>query len=250
MDLSSITGPEETGPLAAYLKEIPSLLPQRPRAMLVISAHWEARVPTVMTSPTPCMLYDYSGFPPEMYRIAWPAPGDPKLAAQVRARLEAAGIRTAEDSERGFDHGAFVPLKLAYPNADMPTLQLSLEEGLDPARHLAIGRALAPLREEGVLLLGSGMSFHNLRTMRTREGIEDSIAFDAWFQCAVVAEPAVRDAGLVRWKDAPSARQAHPREEHLLPVMVIAGAAGADRGRIAFSGRFAGSSISAVHFVA
>ena len=136
--------------------------------MVVVSAHWEEPVSTVMTSPRPPLLYDYGGFPPETYRIAWPAPGAPQLAARVRALLEGAGFPTAEDAERGFDHGTFVPLKLAFPEADVPAIQLSLVEGLDPERHLALGRALAPLRDEDVLLVGSGMSYHNMRDLLGR----------------------------------------------------------------------------------
>jgi aromatic ring-opening dioxygenase catalytic subunit (LigB family) len=201
-----------------------------------------------MTSPRPPILYDYYGFPPESYAITWPAPGSPPLAARVRALLDLAGLPSAEDGERGFDHGTFIPLKLTFPDADVPTIQLSLEEGLDPARHLAIGRALAPLRDEGVLLVGSGMSYHNMRGFRHREGRADAEAFDAWLQRAAISEAVERDAALTRWSAAPAARRAHPREEHLLPLMVMAGAAGADRGRVTFTGTFGGARISAVEF--
>src|SRR5689334_4254312 len=122
-----------------------------------------------MSGEHPPMLYDYYGFPPESYRITWPAPGDPALAGRVRELLGAAGFESGANAERGFDHGTFVPLKLTYPDADVPTVQLSLKEGLDPAEHIAIGRALAPLRDEGVLIVGSGMTFHNLRTIRSKE---------------------------------------------------------------------------------
>ncbi len=231
--------------LADYLKSIPARLPQRPRAMVVISAHWEERLPTVMTSARPPMLYDYGGFPPETYEIRWPAPGEPKLAARVRGLLEAAGIRSGEDSRRGFDHGTFVPLKLMYPEADVPTIQLSLQDGLDPLRHLAIGRALAPLRDEGIALVGSGMSFHDIGK---RGYVEHSERFDEWLERVIVAEQSARDADLVVWSSAPSARMAHAREDHLLPLMVIAGAAGADRGKPVWSGRYMGARIRAVHF--
>jgi aromatic ring-opening dioxygenase catalytic subunit (LigB family) len=250
VDLTSIFDRAECDALAEYLKAIPAELPRRPKAIVVISAHWEAPVPTVMSSPHPPMLYDYYGFPPESYRIQWPAPGDPQLAARVRKLLEAGGFRTGEDPDRGFDHGAFVPLKVSYPDAEVPTVQLSLEEGLDPQRHLAMGKALAPLRDEGVLLVGSGMSYHDLRSLRSRSGVKDAAAFDEWLQRIAVADAASRDAALARWSSAPSARQAHPREEHLLPLMVMAGAAGADRGRVAYSGTFAGARISGVHFSA
>jgi aromatic ring-opening dioxygenase catalytic subunit (LigB family) len=252
MDLSFLVTAHEKEALGDYLAGLAGQLPRRPRAMVVVSAHWEAPVPTVMTSPRPPMLYDYFGFPPETYEIAWPAPGEPRLAARVRELLESAGFRTGEDPKRGFDHGTFVPLKLTFPEADMPTIQLSLEEGLDPARHVAMGRALEPLREQDVLLVGSGMSFHNLRDFSPRTPREQragrSGAFDAWLREVAVAEPARRDAELERWESAPMARIAHPREEHLLPLMVMAGAAGQDRGSVGFHDRFGGFDITAVHF--
>jgi aromatic ring-opening dioxygenase catalytic subunit (LigB family) len=237
----------EIDALAGYLRSIAGALPARPRAMLVISAHWEAAVPTVLTAERPPLLYDYYGFPPEAYRITWPAPGDPALAARVQGLLGAAGIESATDDARGFDHGTFVPLKLTFPDADVPTIQLSLARGLDPARHLAIGRALAPLRDEGVLIVGSGMSYHDMRGFGGR-GRAASETFDAWLRDAASAEPAVRADRLTSWSSAPAARQVHPREEHLLPLMVIAGAAGSDRGRVGYSDTFAGVRISAYHY--
>ncbi len=248
VDLGGLVEPRESAALAAYLTGIPATLPRRPRALLVVSAHWESPVPTVMTNPAPPILFDYYGFPEAAYRITWPAPGDPELAARVRSLLEGKGFATAADAERGFDHGTFVPLKLTFPDADVPTVQLSLERGLDPERHLAMGRALAPLRDEDVLIVGSGMSFHNLRQFGRGNGNATSKAFDAWLHEAAVAEPSARDDKLVHWASAPSARDAHPREEHLLPLMVMAGAAGTDRGRVAFEGTFGGPRISAVHF--
>jgi aromatic ring-opening dioxygenase catalytic subunit (LigB family) len=248
MDLSPMIGRGETEPLAAYLKGIPATLPAPPRALLVVSAHWEESIPTLMTHPHPPMFYDYYGFPPETYRITWPAPGEPVLAARVRGLLEAAGIPSGEDPSRGFDHGTFVPLKLTYPSADVPTVQLSLEAGLDPGRHLAIGKALAPLRDEGVLIVGSGMSYHNLRRMQGSGAAEESVPFDDWLAGVIVDEPSSRDASLVGWTKAPLARQVHPREEHLIPLMVVAGAAGADRGRVPYRGSFARARISAAHF--
>jgi aromatic ring-opening dioxygenase catalytic subunit (LigB family) len=238
---------KELASLAGYLKSLHDVPPVAPKALLVVSAHWEEPEPTVMTSRRPPMLYDYSGFPPEAYRITWPAPGSPELAARVTELLGKAGIAAGSDAERGYDHGTFVPLKLTYPQADVPAVQLSLKEGLDPAEHLAIGRALAPLRDEGVFIVGSGMTFHDLRGFGPR-GREASVAFDGWLSKTATAEPAARDAGLTRWSSAPSARQAHPREEHLLPLMVIAGAAGTDRGRSGWSGTINGVRISAYHF--
>jgi aromatic ring-opening dioxygenase catalytic subunit (LigB family) len=237
----------ELDALATYLRHVRELPKTKPAALLVVSAHWEAPVPTVMTSERPPMFYDYSGFPPESYRITWPALGSPTLAARVRALLGEAGFATAEDGERGFDHGTFVPLKLAYPDAEVPTVQLSLKGGLDPKEHLAIGRALAPLRREGVFLVGSGMSYHNLRAFGPRAAPVSEV-FDGWLREAATEAPDERDRRLADWANAPAARQAHPREEHLLPLMVVAGAAGADRGRRTFDGTILGLRISAYSY--
>lgn len=234
--------------LAEYLRSVRALPKTPPKALLIVSAHWEEAVPTVMTSERPSMLYDYYGFPPESYEITWPAPGHPALAARVRELLGAAGFQTATDSARGYDHGAFVPLKLTYPDADVPAVQLSLKAGLDPAEHLAMGRALAPLREEGVFIIGSGMTFHNLRAFRDPRSIPVAETFDAWLRETATLEREERDARLTRWEAAPAARLAHPREEHLLPLMVIAGAAGEDRGTTAYSGTFMGLRLSGYHF--
>lgn len=240
LDRASVDG------LVSYLRSLAEL--PKPKALLVVSSHWEAPVPTVMSSPRPPMLYDYYGFPPASYAIQWPAPGDPALAARVRGHLEEAGFATAEDPARGFDHGTFVPLKVAFPEAELPTVQLSLLASLDPAEHLRLGRALAPLRDEGVLIVGSGMSFHNMRLFRHPRCFEIGRVFDDWLRDVVTRPAAERDAALAAWAQAPGARDAHPREEHLLPLMVAAGAAGADRGRVAHGQRFMDAPITAVHF--
>jgi aromatic ring-opening dioxygenase catalytic subunit (LigB family) len=238
---------EELTALAAYLRSVKSLPKTPPKALLVISAHWEEALPTVMTSSAPPMLYDYSGFPPESYTITWPAPGDPALAARVRSLLEGAGFQTGADPRRGFDHGTFVPLKLTYPDADVPVVQLSLKRGLDPAEHIAMGRALAPLRDEGVFIVGSGMTYHNLRAF-SRAAAPVAATFDDWLRTTATLDEAARNEGLIRWAAAPAARQAHPREEHLLPLMVIAGAAGVDKGTVAYNGSILGLRLSAYHF--
>lgn len=240
--------PNEVESLAAYLRALPGLLKAPPKALLVVSAHWEEALPTVMTAERPTLLYDYSGFPPESYQLTWPAPGSPELASRVRALLAAAGFESGADRERGFDHGTFIPLKLSYPGAEIPTVQLSLKAGLDPEQHLALGRALAPLRDEGVFILGSGMSFHNLRALRDPRARGPAREFDAWLRESAVLEPTERDGRLAAWSQAPSARFAHPREEHLLPLMVVAGAAGADRGRVGYEGSLFGLPVSALHF--
>jgi aromatic ring-opening dioxygenase catalytic subunit (LigB family) len=234
--------------LAGYLRSIRAVPKTPPRALLVVSAHWEEPVPTVMTGARPPMLYDYHGFPAASYEITWPAPGHPEIAARVQALLGAAGFETAADAQRGFDHGTFVPLKLTYPDADVPAVQLSLKRGLDPEEHLAMGRALAPLRDEGVFIVGSGMTFHNLRGFRDPRSRPVSETFDAWLRETATLEQEERDRRLAQWSSAPAARLAHPREEHLLPLMVIAGAAGADRGTTAYNGTILGLRLSAYHY--
>lgn len=240
--------PKELTALAAYLAGVRDVPPSPPKALLVISAHWEEDKPTVMSGEAPPLLFDYFGFPPETYRLTWPAPGDPALAERVRALLETAGFATGADPNRGYDHGTFVPLKLTYPNADVPVVQLSLRRGLDPATHLAMGRALAPLRDEGVFIVGSGMTYHNMRGFGDPRAIPSSEAFDTWLREAGTSEPATRDQLLTQWTSAPGARAVHPREEHLMPMMVIAGAAGADVGTVAFNGTMMGLRLSAYHF--
>ena len=234
--------------LANYLRSVRSVPPSQPNALLVVSAHWEEPVPTVMTSERPPILYDYYGFPPESYEITWPAPGAPRLASRVQQLLDDAGIRNDEDVERGYDHGTFIPLKLTYPEADVPAVQLSLKQGLDPGEHLAIGRALTPLRDEGVFIIGSGMTFHNLRAFHDPRSRPVAETFDAWLREAATQPAAERDRALASWTSAPMAREAHPREEHLIPLMVIAGAAGEDVGTVAYSGTFAGIRLSAYHY--
>lgn len=218
--------------MAAWLKGLVAGLPERPKAILVISGHWEAPVFTVGAAERPPLIYDYYGFPEHTYQLRFDAPGSPALAHRVRELITNAGLPAYEDAERGYDHGVFVPLKLVTPEADIPVVQLSLQNGLDPAAHLAVGRALAPLRGEGVLIVGSGMSWHNMRGFSPAFS-EKSAAFDAWLEDAL-AEPAGRDEAIRSWATAPYAREAHPREEHLAPLFVAAGAAEGEPGRVAF----------------
>ena len=239
---------DEVEALARYWRSVRDLPRAPPKAVLVVSAHWEEAVPTVMSSPHPPMLYDYYNFPPESYRITWPAPGDPAVAARVRELLSHAGFATAEDPQRGFDHGTFTPLKQTYPSADVPVVQLSLKEGLDAAEHLAMGAALAPLRDEGVFIVGSGDTFHNLREFFGGSPFERSLKFDEWLKGVVTGPVAERNHRLAGWAAAPFARYCHPREEHLIPLMVIAGAAGSDPGTVTWSGRFLGTQQTGYHF--
>jgi aromatic ring-opening dioxygenase catalytic subunit (LigB family) len=240
--------PGDVATLTRYLRSVRDVPPEPPRALLVVSAHWEAPVPTLMTAERPPMLYDYYGFPPESYTLTWPAPGSPALASRVRGLLGDAGIDSAADATRGYDHGTFVPLKLTYPNAEVPAVQLSLREGLDAAEHIALGRALVPLRDEGVFIVASGMTFHNLRAFRDPRAAPASELFDAWLRESLVLDAAARNDRLTHWDSAPAARAAHPREEHLIPLMVAAGAAGDDRAVVAFNDTFTGIRLSAYHF--
>ena len=234
--------------LEAFLRGLLGDAGIRPTAILVVSAHWEAPQPTVSENATHSMLYDYSNFPPHTYALNYPASGSPVVAARVRELLDAAKIESAAESARGLDHGAFVPLMLIAPEADIPIVVLSLIEGLDPAAHVALGRALAPLRDEGVLIVGSGMSYHNMGGFFRGGEPAGAADFDAWLVDAIEADPATRDARLAEWERAPGARQAHPREEHLLPLMVVAGAAGDARGRVVFRDRVLGAPVSGFRF--
>jgi len=240
--------PAEVNGLKEYLQSVRLLPRTPPRALLVVSAHWEEPVPTLMTAAHPPMLYDYYGFPPASYELTWPAAGDPALAGDVAELLETNGFTAARDAARGFDHGTFVPLKVTYPEADVPAIQLSLMQGLNPARHLALGRALTPLRDRGIFIVGSGMTFHNLRAFGDPRAAAYSEAFDEWLRGVLQRAPAERERGLTEWLSAPAARIAHPREEHLLPLMVATGAAGDDPARLAYNGTFGGTRLSAYHF--
>ena len=233
--------------MAAYLRGLDASLGVRPKAVLVISGHWEAQRATVNAGERPRLLFDYYGFPEHTYRLTYPAPGAPALAGRVRELLEGAGFDTEADADRGYDHGVFVPFKLIYPDADVPVVQLSLLEGLDPEAHLAMGRALAPLRDEGVLIVGSGMSYHNLHQMFSDRGAEAAQAFDDWLAGAV-ADPELRAERLRHWAAAPGARDSHPREEHLLPLMVAAGAAEGEPGVRNYSQPLFGKAVSGFQF--
>jgi len=221
--------------LEASLKALPAQLPARPRAVLVVSGHWEEVGFTVSTAARPGMVYDYSGFPEHTYHIRYAAPGAPDLAERVIDLANAAGIAVGRDPARGFDHGTFSMLQPIWPEADIPVLSLSLRADYDVAAHLALGRALAPLRDEGVLIVGSGYSYHNLRNFGPTAG-PASAAFDAWLRHTLLDLPAEeRAAALLEWEKAPAARAAHPQEDHLIPLMVAVGAAGDDPGLCIYS---------------
>ncbi|GAB0113538.1 DODA-type extradiol aromatic ring-opening family dioxygenase [Acidisoma sp. C75] len=243
-------GPGTWDRMADFLRSIPADVGVRPRAILSITGHWETQDLRVTAGAQPPLIFDYYGFPEETYRLTYPAPGEPALAARIAALLRAAGHPCAEDAERGFDHGMFIPLKIAIPEADIPVVELSVRNDLDPAAHIAIGRALAPLREEGVLILCSGMSYHNLRGFFTNDprAGEASRAFDGWLAEAVRQPQAAREAALTRWEQAPAARLCHPQEEHLIPLMVAAGAAGGDAGHHAYADTVLGKALSGFRF--
>jgi aromatic ring-opening dioxygenase catalytic subunit (LigB family) len=217
----------------AWLRALPAALPRKPAAIVSISGHWEAERFTVSSSARPPMIYDYYNFPSHTYHIQYPAPGSPEVAHRVRALLTGAGIECDEDPERGFDHGTFVPLALIYPRAEVPVVSLSLRISLDAREHLAMGEALQPLRDENVLIIGSGLSYHNLRAMRASASAGTvSERFEEWLTEAVQQRDArARAQRLAQWDGAPGARQAHPREDHLIPLMAAAGAAGHDAGQ-------------------
>jgi 4,5-DOPA dioxygenase extradiol len=212
-----------------FLGRLPSQL-GRPKAILVISAHWEENAATLLSAPNPPMLYDYGGFPAKAYDIDYPAPGSPDLADRIAGLLKKSGIPVRTDPRRGFDHGLFIPLTLMYPRADIPSLQLSLLGSLDPAAHVALGKALGELKGENILVIGSGFSFHNMGAFSlqgTRAPDPDNDAFQNWLieACTGPMPLSEREQRLIHWENAPSARYCHPREEHLLPLHVCFGMA-------------------------
>ena len=231
-----------------FLEQLVSTLPAPPKAMVVVSGHWEEPTFTVGAAASPKLIYDYPGFPAHTYQLSWPAPGDRELAERVAGLLENAGLPSAISRTRGYDHGVFIPLKVAFPQAQIPVVTLSLLHSLDPQFHIAAGRALAPLREEGVLIVGSGMSFHNLGASFQPDTSARSRVFDAWLTSAVQSTASLRDGLLEHWRSAPFGAYAHPREEHLLPLMVASGAGGDAAGVRIFHDEPMGAAISAFRF--
>lgn len=221
---------------AAELAKLPSTLPAKPKAILVITGHWEVPQFTVSTSAHPPMEYDYYGFPEHTYHLQYPAPGHPALAKRVRDLLSASGMECAEDPERGLDHGVFVPMMLMYPEADIPVVLLSMKSSYDALEHIKLGEALAPLRDEGILIIGSGLTYHNMRGFGRTTSFEPSVQFEQYlFEAISDVNPQQRNQALVNWEQAPFARMVHPREDHLIPLMVVAGAAGKDTGQRIFT---------------
>lgn len=212
-----------------FLRSVDSLLPARPQAILVITAHWEAEVPSFTGGAHPGLIYDYYGFPPETYALQYPAPGQPALAHRASELLRQAGLPSQVDADYGWDHGVFIPLKVMYPQADVPVVAMSLQASLDPMLHSQLGAALSPLRDEGVLIVGSGMSYHNLRQFAQAAPLSHD--FHDWLDDAVQGTQAQRAERLAQWHRAPGGLASHPREEHLLPLMVASGAGSDKPGR-------------------
>lgn len=212
------------------LKQIAQQIP-KPSAILVVSAHWEATVPNITAAATPELIYDYGGFPPESYDIKYPCVGQPELALRIYESLTQAGIEAQLNERRGFDHGLFVPLKIMYPEADIPCVQLSLMHSLNPQAHIDMGRALQSVVWENLLIIGSGFSFHNMRAFfapGADVNNEKNRAFEDWLKVTMTNSDLnenERSEQLCRWQEAPHARFCHPREEHLLPLHVCYGAA-------------------------
>lgn len=232
-------------PMGEFLAGFNALLPAKPSAILIITAHWEEPVVTVTGGTNPALIYDYYGFPKETYALTYPAPGSPELAAKVAGLLRQAQIAVEVDPAHGWDHGVFIPLKVMYPQADIAVVAMSLKTGLDPQAHVAIGKALRPLRDEGVLIVGSGMSYHNLRQLGNGPA---AAQFDHWLDGALHGDAAHRQAQLAQWSTAPAGRLSHPREEHLLPLMVASGAGSDAVGRKLWSGLVGPTAVAAWAF--
>lgn len=227
LPLLSEKGYENMNP---FLRDFSATIPE-PEAIVVISAHWEEPVISITAHKNPPMLFDYFGFPPESYEYNYPAPGRPRLASRIQSMLDTAGIAARLDYERGFDHGVFIPLMLMYPQANIPCIQISLSSSLDAAFHVELGKALAPLKKENLLILGSGFSFHNMQAMISKA--DDAVdkknrEFEDWL-AKTCSDPDLeineREQNLIEWDRAPHARYCHPREEHLLPLQVCFGIA-------------------------
>lgn len=225
----SPTLPLERGPAVDFLRQLGGEL-GRPAAILVVSAHWDTDQPAVSGAQEPETIYDFYGFPPELYRLRYPAPGAPQLARRAAGLLESKGLRTAIDPARGLDHGAWTSLFLMYPEADIPVTQLSIQSCLGPGHHVRLGEALRPLRDEGVLIFASGGATHNLRELSHQRGNpvpQPWVAeFNEWLADAVLSR---RTDDLVGYrKKAPHAVRNHPTDEHLIPLFVAVGAGSPD----------------------
>lgn len=234
--------------MADFLKNLANDLPEKPSAIVLVSAHWLSPEITITSGQNPELIYDYYGFPPHTYELEYPASGEPKLAAKIAQLLNAEGLPAHLDDQRGFDHGMFIPLKLIFPDADIPVVQLSLKQDLNPATHIQIGKALRPLRDQGVLIIGSGMSFHNMRGYGDPHFGPISDEFDNWLTQVITSNTTEREQALTHWFDGPQALLCHPlhQEEHLMPLMVVAGAG--KQGQKIFTDRVLETTLSAYRF--
>jgi len=242
------TPPDTWKKMADYLRHFTDDCAKDIRAVIVISAHWEADTITVTGNNKPDLIYDYHGFPPHTYELAWPAPGHPELASRVSRLLTDGGIACDIDNARGFDHGVFIPLLLTFPSANIPTIQISLSSNLSPELHFKIGELISPLRDENILIIGSGMSYHDVGALMGRRDTIGSDAFDDWLIKAVQSTPDTRKKRLLDWETAPNAKQCHPREEHLIPLHVVAGTAAGEAGKLDYTDNILGAKVSAFRF--
>ncbi|SMD08615.1 class III extradiol ring-cleavage dioxygenase [Rhizobium sp. RU36D] len=239
--------------LGAFLRGLDASIGRRPKAVLVVSGHWEKEpVPTVSTAAQPGMLFDYYNFPAHTYELSYPAPGAPDVAARVRQVLAEAGMESADNAERGYDHGVFIPFMLIYPKADVPIVMMSLKNTLDAGSHIAIGRALERLRDEDILIVASGMTYHNMPMFRKAEEahVAQSVRFDDWLKDAIEdKDPASRAERISAWDKNPDALACHvPDHDHLVPLFVAVGAAGADAGERIFRTDYLGKPYSGYRF--
>jgi len=234
--------------MAEYLRCFADGLQDDIKAIMVISAHWEEDIIKVTGNARPELIYDYYGFPPHTYELEWPARGNPDIARQLASALNDGGIECQIDEQRGFDHGVFIPLRLGFPDAHIQTIQISLNASLSPEMHLEIGKLLKPFRDQGILIIGSGMSFHDVGALMGRKDISGSEEFDSWLSETVLMASDGREDRLLNWSSAPYARHCHPREEHLIPLHVVAGAATGGEGRVDYSETVLGAKISAYRF--
>ncbi len=238
--------------MISFMKKLPEEL-DKPKAIIVISAHWEEEVPTIIGNNNPSLYYDYYGFPKEAYEIKYPAHGNVEFAKQIKQLFEKNNIQAVIDDKRGLDHGVFIPLLLMYPEADIPVIQISLVKGLRPKEHLSIGKAMNQLLEEDILVIGSGFSFHNMKAFDWSGGNErdeKNDVFQEWLIDVCTGGEYTqreREDKLREWEKAPNARYCHPREEHLMPLHVCCGLSGR-RGDIIFDNYILGKRAIAIRW--
>ena len=235
--------------MISFMKKLPESL-KKPEAVIVISAHWEEKSPTIIGNRNPSLFYDYYGFPEETYKIKYPVPDNLELAEKINKLFKKNNIQSEIDSERGLDHGVFIPLLMMYPEADMPITQVSLMKGLDPDKHISMGKVLNQLSEEKVLIIGSGFSFHNMRAFDwsgSNESDKKNNEFQDWLIDVSTGDYSEqeREDKLRDWKNAPNSEYCHPREEHLIPLHVCCGTAGR-KGEIIFDNYILGKRAIAV----